>query len=76
MNSKGQLKAIGHVVQNHVCPFFSLKRDSESLYYFKYSFPNRQDTEWNSSLLSVICESSLKSFKVSLLSYLRSKWYQ
>lgn len=75
MNSKGRLKEIGHVVQGHVC-LFSVKCDSESLYFFKYSFPNRQVTEWNSSLLSVICESSLKSFKVSLLSYLRSKWYQ
>ena len=57
MNSKGQLKAIGHVVQNHVCPFFSVKRDSESLYYLKYSFSNRHVSERNSSLLSVICES-------------------
>ena len=75
MNRKGRLKEIGHVLQNHVCPFFSVKRDSESLYYFKYSISNRHVSEWNSSLSSVICESSLNSFKVSLLSYLHSKWY-
>ena len=75
MNSKGRLKEIGHVLQNHVCPFFSVKRDSESLYYFKYSISNRLVSEWNSSLSSVFCESSLNSFKVSLLSYLHSKWY-
>ena len=74
MNSKGRLKEIGHVLQNHVCPFFlSVKRDSESLYYFKYFISNRHVSEWNSSLSSIICESSLNSFKVSLLSYLHSK---
>ena len=74
MNSKGRLKEIGHVLQNHVCPFFlPVKRDSESLYYFKYSISNRHVSEWNSSLSSIICEPSLNSFKVSLLSYLHSK---
>ena len=44
---------------------FSVKRYSEPLYYFKYSFSHRHVSEWNSSLSSVFCESSLNSFKVS-----------
>ena len=36
--------------------------------YFKYRFFNRYVSVWNSLPSNVICESSLDSFKVSLLS--------
>ena len=36
--------------------------------YFKYRFFNRYVNVWNSLPSNVICESSLNSFKVSLLS--------